>query len=53
MMGRFHLFPFRYKVRKVAFVNTAIAMAAAQGVVMKVDRTSLVGFGGHVSLIKD
>ena len=34
-------------------VNTAIAMAAAKGIVLKTDRTLLVEYGGHIDLHKD
>ena len=38
---------------KGGVVNTAIVMAVAQGIVLKVDRNSLAEFGGHILLTKD
>ena len=34
-------------------VNTAIVMASARGIMLKVDSTSLAEFGGHITLTKD
>ena len=33
-------------------VNTAIVIAAARGIILKVDRASLAEFWGHISLTK-